>query len=68
MQGDACDVCKGTNKSGRRPVDHNHATGKIRGLLCDLSNLALARIEAVLLWYEKAQNYLERYDDDNLHS
>lgn len=33
--------CKGCGKKGKLVVDHNHITGKIRGLLCRHCNLVL---------------------------
>lgn len=46
-QGGRCAICK-TDKSlgrGRFHVDHDHATGRVRGILCHLCNTALGRIE-----------------------
>ena len=40
-QGGVCAICGTTNPGGRYGclvVDHNHATGKVRGLLCDRCN------------------------------
>ena len=41
-------------------IDHDHITGKIRGILCRDCNLALGNIEDKLAnnWAEKAQKYL----------
>lgn len=39
-QNNACFICKGINKDGRRlSVDHNHTTNQIRTLLCGNCNL-----------------------------
>lgn len=46
-QGGRCAICK-TDKSlgrGRFHVDHDHVTGRVRGILCHLCNTALGRIE-----------------------
>jgi DNA repair exonuclease SbcCD ATPase subunit len=44
-QGGKCAVCGGDNSSSRLSthlfVDHDHKTGKIRGLLCNNCNMAL---------------------------
>jgi len=39
----ACDICEITEEESYRPlmVDHDHKTGKIRGILCNNCNLAL---------------------------
>ena len=45
-QGGGCAVC-GAKPDGRRlHVDHDHATGKIRGLLCHVCNTRLEWVEA----------------------
>jgi hypothetical protein len=42
-QGDSCAICKdGTSKLN---VDHNHTTGKVRGLLCHSCNLAIGLLK-----------------------
>lgn len=41
-QNGACSACARVNVSGRRlAVDHDHATGKVRGLLCSRCNSAI---------------------------
>jgi hypothetical protein len=44
-QGGACAICRQDPTEGERPkslhVDHNHSTGKVRGLLCNGCNRAL---------------------------
>lgn len=55
-----CAICK--EKSTRRAIniDHNHITGKVRGLLCDGCNLSLGHIERKD-FVEKALKYLSQY-------
>lgn len=41
-QGNGCAICGGVNVDNRRlAIDHNHETGKIRGLLCHYCNIGL---------------------------
>ncbi len=42
QQGGVCAICKKPNDCGRRlSVDHDHKTGKVRGLLCGRCNTGL---------------------------
>lgn len=40
-QGGVCAACKSPPDKKRLAVDHDHATGRVRGLLCSHCNLAL---------------------------
>lgn len=56
-----CDICGGRNLSGiRLGVDHNHQTGKIRGVLCIRCNTKVALEEETEL-VSKIKLYLEKY-------
>src|SRR5574341_314869 len=60
QQDGVCAICGKANKDGRRlAIDHNHATGKVRGLLCTKCNLNLGIIESFL---KQALEYLDKYD------
>ena len=67
-QGGVCAICKhpSTRKCHRTGhpyplvVDHDHATGKIRGLLCDKCNRAIGLLRDSVDVLEKAIAYLER--------
>lgn len=41
LQNGKCAICGGTNINRRLSVDHNHKTGKFRGLLCHSCNVIL---------------------------
>lgn len=57
-----CELCSGTNVDGRRlSVDHCHASGKIRGLLCNSCNLALGMFKDDIAVLERAINYVRRH-------
>lgn len=43
-------------------LDHDHKTGKVRGLLCIKCNLGLGLIENRPKWAETAKQYLERFN------
>ena len=59
LQGGVCAICKGRNKSKRRlSVDHNHASGEIRGLLCDNCNSGLGRFRDSPEFLRAAAEYL----------
>lgn len=58
-QGGVCAVCMEVCTSGRRlAVDHDHATGKVRGLLCTRCNvlIGMGRDSAELIY--RAARYL----------
>lgn len=60
IQGGMCRLC-GVHQSKLKvslAVDHNHATGKIRGLLCMTCNRALGLFKDNLELLEKAKQYI----------
>ena len=65
-QGNVCKICKGNNirKSHRRSelmplfVDHDHQTGKVRGLLCNHCNVGIAMFKDNIEHLTSAINYL----------
>jgi hypothetical protein len=72
-QGGHCALCPAvtgwtrTNKSWHSNdqfllIDHDHESGKVRGLLCAKCNTALHRVEYVTDWAMKALAYLEGSD------
>lgn len=57
-QGGRCAICRNPPKSRRLSVDHNHATGAVRGLLCYRCNRALPTyVDAA--WLRAALVYVE---------
>lgn len=59
-QSGVCAICQGP-PSGRRRiyhVDHHHATGRVRGLLCDSCNLALGKLRDDPTIVQRAADYL----------
>lgn len=62
-QNGICAICGGVNFSGRRlGVDHNHETGKIRGLLCHRCNFLLGALEDKE-FTKRAKQYLKGYSN-----
>lgn len=60
MQGGRCAIC-GTDNTGKRRcfhVDHNHDTGKIRGLLCGNCNSGLGNLRDDVGLLNRAIQYL----------
>lgn len=61
-QGGVCAICKGHQdpKLAFRhlAVDHDHFTGKVRGLLCNRCNLYLIAFEEPVEWIESVLVYL----------
>ena len=61
QQGEVCAICGEANLDGKRLyVDHNHETGKVRGLLCLKCNNRLGVLENKD-WRSLAEEYLQNY-------
>jgi len=67
-QGGVCKICKRPQRARRAAkgadqrrlcIDHDHATGKVRGLLCDWCNTGLGFLESPMR--AAFEDYLERY-------
>ena len=64
-QNGVCAVClksEGQKKRMHLSIDHNHVTGKIRGLLCNRCNSSIGKFEDNITLIRAAANYLEKYD------
>ncbi len=63
-QNGVCVICEQPNIANRRLcVDHNHATGKVRKLLCNKCNNVLALADENIDILLKAINYLRKYNE-----
>ena len=58
LQGDKCAICGEEQNDKRLAVDHNHDTGKVRGLLCEKCNRGLGLFCDNVDLLEKAVTYL----------
>lgn len=55
-----CAICR-TVLTYRPQQDHNHVTGRRRGVLCILCNVALERLETHATWEKQARKYLKKW-------
>lgn len=61
-QNNSCAICGCLCSSGKRlAVDHDHATGKVRGLLCGNCNLALGKFQDSISLLNTAIGYLTKH-------
>lgn len=59
-QGCRCAICRELPCKKRLAVDHDHETGKIRGLLCFECNIGLGKFRDSALMVEAALRYLTK--------
>lgn len=59
-QGNKCAICRGDKPTHRRNwcVDHDHETGKVRGLVCSKCNLGLGHFQDSITILYRAIEYL----------
>jgi hypothetical protein len=61
QQNNLCKICGNPPKIGRNlDVDHDHTTGKIRGLLCNNCNRGLGHLQDNITILQNAIEYLEK--------
>ncbi len=58
-QNGVCAICGNPPNDRKLAVDHNHVTGKIRGLLCKACNTTLGNVKDSVEILEKAIEYLK---------
>lgn len=63
VQGNTCYVCLRAPGTRRLCVDHDHATGKVRGLLCSKCNVYLGHLRDSIEAAERLVTYLKRARD-----
>lgn len=57
-QDHCCAICKKVSINKKLSIDHNHETGKIRGLLCTSCNMGLGYFKDNIQLLMRAINYL----------
>jgi hypothetical protein len=65
-QGGACAICRSTStgaRTGRFCVDHDHDTGRIRGLLCDACNRGIGYLGDTHDAVQRAAGYLRKAEE-----
>lgn len=61
-QSGVCAICENTCSTGQRlSVDHDHGTGKVRGLLCRKCNTAIGFLKDDPMLAERALDYLKEH-------
>ena len=63
-QNECCATCGATKPGGRWKsfaVDHDHVTGRVRGLLCKSCNIALGEVNDDLTTLKNMINYLSKH-------
>lgn len=68
IQGGVCAICGGNRGKRRLAVDHDHATGTVRGLLCGLCNITVGLVEDSEILLEKTRLYLRKHSQLRLVS
>lgn len=60
LQGGGCCICGSTPKKRRLSVDHNHRTGRVRGLLCFPCNYGIGWLKDNAIKAKRIANYIKR--------
>ena len=60
-QGNSCRICKTSLTEREAHIDHDHVTGKVRGILCPMCNKALGGFGDSLENLQEAVRYLTEF-------
>lgn len=64
-QGGLCAICRTDTRDSRErdmPVDHDHATGQVRGILCDRCNRTIGLFQDDPEIIARAVTYLKKWE------
>lgn len=61
QQGGSCKLCSFKPRIRNLAIDHDHRTGKVRGLLCNECNLGLGKFKDDPELLKEAAKYLEEH-------
>ena len=64
VQNGVCAICKRpqvSSKTNNLFIDHNHITGKVRGLLCNKCNVTIGMVEEDVSRLQKIIEYLDSH-------
>jgi hypothetical protein len=64
-QDNRCVICDSSFSTETPYVDHNHITGKVRGILCATCNMGLGSYKDSVILLEKAISYLRRFSSES---
>ena len=66
QQSKCCAICRSDDPSGFKyfHIDHDHTTGKIRGLLCSKCNTAIGLFGEDIAVMNAALDYLKRHSEE----
>jgi hypothetical protein len=62
-QNGVCAICARPNGKIRLAVDHDHKTGKVRGLLCNRCNIVLGLLNDGIDLFDKLRAYLQAHQN-----
>lgn len=63
-QGGVCAICSAPPQGKALAVDHDHRTGRVRGILCQLCNQALGHMRDDVSLLERAIQYLQNHQGE----
>jgi hypothetical protein len=63
-QNNSCAICGGDAGQRSFSVDHDHISGKVRGLLCRGCNVGIGNLKDDIEILEKAIEYIKKHRED----